>query len=60
MKRIIVTIEIDRERLFMGRAGHAGTSFDTGENGDEMALAIDDLAKELKSLYKTLPPEEEL
>ncbi len=52
MNRIIVTIEIDADRLFMGRPGRPGTEFDTGENGDEMKLALNDLANELFNIYQ--------
>jgi hypothetical protein len=52
MQRVIITIEMDADRLFMGRPGRAGLSFDTGETGEEMTLAIDDLAEELKKIYK--------
>lgn len=52
MNRVIITIEMDADRLFMGRPVGPGTSFDTGEDGNDMNLAIDDLATELKKIYK--------
>lgn len=56
MSRITITITMDIDpdytALHMGRPGRAGLGFDTGENGEDMELAIDDLAAELKAIYK--------
>lgn len=56
MSRITLTITMsvddDYAALHMSLPGRPGIGFDTGENYDEMELAIDDLAAELKKIYK--------
>lgn len=63
MSRITVTITMsvddDYAALHMSRPGRAGTGFDTGSNGEEFELAIDDLATELKNIYRRELKEEE-
>lgn len=48
-----IIIELDADRLFMRRPGRPGVDFDAGMDGAEMELAIDDLAAELKNIYRT-------
>ncbi len=54
MERIKVTLTISKDDVHISRSGRAGTSFDTGEDGKELNLAIDDLATELKQMAKEL------
>lgn len=49
---ITMTVEPDYTDLHMSRPGRARLGFDTGEDYSEMELAIDDLAAELKNIYK--------
>lgn len=52
MSKITIQIELDTDRVFMRRPARPGTDFDTGEDGAEVEAAIDDLAAELKNIYR--------
>ena len=50
--RVIVTIN-DYD-VHVSQPGKAGTTFDTGENGQDLRLALLDLAKHLEAEYEAL------
>lgn len=50
---LIIEVHMRDGYLHMStNSSYGAKGFDTGENGEEMNLAIDDLATELKDLYK--------
>lgn len=58
MKRLIVTVTVDKYSVHISRAGHAGHSFDTGENGKEIKEALRDMAEDLLESYRALEDDE--
>ena len=54
MKELKVTITIREDDVHISQLGKSGLSFDTGEHGEEMNLAIQDLTEEIVKRYNSL------
>lgn len=52
METLKATITVSEYDVHISQVGKSGLSFDTGENGEELKLALHDMADELYKLYQ--------